>query len=149
MRRNWENFNEEFGLLKVSVPKMALNLNEDILKRKWEFASILVIPTLYFPPTNLEEYAYLKKTYEIDYILVGEIKEARIVKIKKPTSAAYKIKIILNKGFLPESFNYESRVLISGRLYSFESGDLIWQGSGYSKIRENKVLTKDTLMVIS
>lgn len=148
-RKNWENYGKELGLLKVTITQMALKLTEEILKKKWEFASISVIPILNFPPSTLEEYEYLKKTYQVDYILVGEVKEAKVVRINVPTSMSYKLKIFLNRGFLPEAFYYESRVLVTGSLYSFEKGNFIWQGSGYSKIKENKRLTKDTILIVA
>lgn len=148
-RKSWENYGKELELLKVTLTQMALKLTEEILKKEWEFASITVIPILDFPPPNSKEYEYLKKSYQVDYIFMGEIKEAKILKVNTQSPLSYKLKIFLNKGFLPDTFYYESTVLVTGRLYSFEKDNFIWQGSGYSKMKENKAFSKDTMLVVS
>lgn len=148
-RKNWENYGKELGLFKATVTQMALKLTEEILKKEWEFASITVIPILDLPSLNSNEYEYLKKHYQVDYIFLGEVQEAKIVKVDVPTNLGYKIKIFLNKGFLPENFHYESRVLVKGRLYSLSKDEIVWQGIGYSRMKEDKILTKDTILVVS
>ncbi|MCX7770870.1 MAG: hypothetical protein N2202_07290 [Proteobacteria bacterium] len=149
LRTDVMNYGRELGLIKSTVTQMSLKLTEEILKNKWEFASITVIPIIDLPPKNSIEYEYLKKNYQVDYILFGEIKEAKVVKIDKPTSLSYKLKIFLNKGFLPKAMDYESRVIVYGKLFSFEKESVIWQGIGTSKMKDNKIITSDTLLTMS
>jgi len=148
-RKGAEVFQNFFGVEKVTVTQMALKLTEEILKKQLEYVPVTVIPLLDIPPSNKEEYSYLKKHYHVDYIFVGEIQEAKVVKVRTPSSFLYKLKIFLNKGFIPQTFTYESIVNIRGKLYSMEKERYIWEGTGTSKVREDKKITKDLLLVIS
>jgi hypothetical protein len=148
-RKGPEVFENFFGVEKVTVTQMALKLTEEILKTQLEYVPITVIPILDIPPNNTEEYRLLKKHYGVDYIFIGEIDEAKIVKVQTHSPISYKLKIFLNKGFIPQTFTYESVVSIRGKLYSMEKERYIWEGTGTSKVREDKNITKDLLLVIS
>ncbi len=148
-RKGAEFFENFFGVEKVTVSQMALKLTDEILKKHLEYVPVMVIPILDIPPSNTEEYRYLKKHYGVDYIFIGEIEEAKVVKVQTHSPFSYKLKIFLNKGFIPQTFTYESIVKIRGKLYSMEKERYIWEGTGTSKMREDRKITRDLLLVVS
>ena len=121
--------NKENRTIRKSVTKMA----EEMLLSHGAFSSVSIISGFELPefydPNALEKF---KKTYDVDYVLGGEIVEAKLVKVDKRSSLGYKTKVFLSFGIVPTSYYYVARVKLRGKLVSLTDGKVVWQGEGKS-----------------
>lgn len=139
---------EEFSIDNFILPKLAVKLTENILKKEWNYATVVAIPMLELPDLNNEkEYKNFKKKYGVDFVLLGEIEEGKIEKIKTRSSNKYKLSVFLNKGFFPQTFKYEARVKLKGKVISLEDKKVIWEEKSRSILMENKYLTGESLLI--
>lgn len=121
--------NEENRTIRKSVTKMA----EEMLLRYGNFSSVTVISGFELPDfydqTSLEKF---KKIYDIDYILGGEIVEAKLAKVEKKSSLGYKTKVFLSVGIVPNAYDYVAHIKLRGKLISLADGRVVWQGESKS-----------------
>lgn len=125
--------------LRNSVTKLA----EEMLLRSGIFSSVSIITSFdlpdFYEEKSLERF---RKSFEIDYILGGEIVEAKIVKVEKKTSFKYKADVFLSRGTLPESYDYVAKVKLRGKLVSVKDGRILWEGEGKSSFIQGGLFVK-------
>ncbi|GAB4440888.1 MAG: hypothetical protein OHK0040_12290 [bacterium] len=133
-----ENIGQKSSL-RNSVTKLA----EEMLLRSGIFSSVSIITSFdlpdFYDEKSLERF---RKSFEIDYILGGEIVEAKIVKVEKKTSLKYKTDVFLSSGTLPESYDYVAKVKLRGKLVSVKDGRILWEGEGKSSFIQGGLFVK-------
>lgn len=144
-----ERLGIEEGVGKNSLTTLVTKLAEEMLLRSDSFSSVSII-TNYDLPDFYDEKSIekFKKKYEVDYVLGGEILEAKIVKVEKSASFKYKASVFLSKGIVPESYDYVAKVKLRGKLISLKDGKVVWEGEGNSNfLKEGMFLKKENVLM--
>ncbi len=124
---------------KSSLRSSVTKLSEEMLLRAGVFSSVTIITSFELPDfydeKSLERY---KKSYDVDYLLGGEILEAKLVRMEKKTSLKYKTEVFLSRGTLPETYYYVAKVRLRGKLVSVKDGKIVWEGTGKSDFMQTR-----------
>lgn len=124
---------------KSSLRSSVTKLSEEMLLRAGVFSSVTIITGFELPDfydeKSLERF---KKSYDVDYLLGGEILEAKLVRMEKKTSLKYKTNVFLSSGTLPDTYYYVAKVKLRGKLVSVKDGRIVWEGTGKSDFMQTK-----------
>jgi len=134
---------------KSSLRSSVTKLTEELLLRSGVFSSVSIITGFELPDfydeKSLERF---KKTHDVDYILGGEILEAKLVRVEKSTSIKYKTDVFLSSGALPEAYDYVAKVRLRGKLVSVKDGRTVWEGIGKSDfIQSGRFLKRENVFI--
>lgn len=148
-RSELEKLGVENGGKKTSLRNSVTKLAEEMLLRSGSFSSVSIITGFdlpdFYEEKSLERF---KKNFEIDYIMGGEIIEAKIVKVEKKTSLSYKTNVFLSSGVLPVAYDYVAKVKLRGKLVSVKDGKILWEGEGKSDfIQSGRFLKSENVFI--
>lgn len=128
-RTEMEKLGVDFLPEKRSLRLTFTKLAEEMLSKHGGFSSVSIITAYDLPDFHDAKELYkFQKTHEADYILGGEILEAKIVKVEKTPSLRYRLGVFLSRGIAPEPYEYVARVRLRGKLMSVSELKVVWEG---------------------
>lgn len=132
-RSDFDRLGEDLFSQKKSIRQYATKLAQDILNKYGSFSSVSIIAPYELPNfSNSEELEKFLKNHDIDYIIAGEILEAKVVKEEEKEEVSKKVKNIISYGITGDNFIYVGRARVKGKLFSIVEKKVVWEGEGRS-----------------
>lgn len=148
-RTDFDRLGEDLVGKKKSIREFSTKLAQELLTQNNTFSSITFIQPIELPDfSNEQEIQKFLKNKDIDYIFLGDIVLAKVVKVERKKSIKKDLTELLYFGNIGEDFVYVGKAKVRGKLYSISERKVVWQGEGQSNFLPNsKYATTEILLI--